>query len=142
MKTLTDEDYFYIYKLASAKQINVVDENLAKVSWNWRRVYKRFKKKTKRNERVAKPRNRVHDKLYVEWRELVLADADYRCVICGTVKNIHAHHKESYHANHELRLDPDNGVALCKSCHWDFHKLFGTRNNTDEQWRLYYSMKR
>jgi 5-methylcytosine-specific restriction endonuclease McrA len=141
MKTLTDEDYFYIYKLASAKQINVFEENQAKVSWNWRRVYKRFKKNGKIRERVKKP-NRVIDKFYVEWRELVMADANYSCVICGSVKDLHAHHKESYHANHALRLDPDNGVALCKGCHWDFHKLFGTHNNTDEQWRLYYSMKR
>lgn len=142
MSKLGEQDYFYINRLASANDINVFEENLAKIDWNWKRVYKHLKKKSKVKKTSFKKPNRAHNKLYIEWRELVLADANYHCVICGSVKNMHAHHKESYHANHELRLDPDNGVALCKSCHWDFHKMFGTHNNTDEQWRLYYSLKR
>lgn len=139
MTSKIDSPEFYLDRLAAARLIPL-NESPAKIRWNWRRVYKKLKSEKSRTN-SKKPR-RVHGKPYQEWRELVLANSNFRCVICDTTKNLQAHHIESYHANPHLRLDPDNGVTLCKRCHDDFHSLFGWRNNTDGQWRTYYSIKK
>lgn len=141
MKSSTQKDCFYLEKLAAARPITP-GESQAKIQWNWRRVYKRLQRKRGIKLPKSKTPKRVHGKGYSEWRELVLVNTDFRCAICDTLVNVQAHHIESYHANPQLRLDPDNGVALCKRCHDDFHFTFGWRNNTEEQWRTYYSLKK
>lgn len=46
------------------------------------------------------------------------------CVSCGSVEDLHAHH--IYPATIlSLRVDPSNGVALCRDCHVEFHRRYG-----------------
>ena len=46
---------------------------------------------------------------------------------------INAHHLNGYHWDKENRYNVDNGVTLCKPIHDLFHKLYGKKNNTKEQ---------
>ncbi len=60
---------------------------------------------------------------YRTWRAHVIR-RDKRCLICGTIKNRHAHHLD--HASYfiSLRFRTFNGVCLCKDCHMNFHCNF------------------
>ena len=60
---------------------------------------------------------------YRIWRAKVIRK-DSRCVICGSLKNRHAHHIN--HASYfpELRFEVSNGVCLCANCHINFHTNF------------------
>lgn len=64
-----------------------------------------------------------HTPKYREWRTSVFERDKYRCVNCGKVGGeLQAHHIKSYAKHKDLRLDINNGVTLCKSCHKDIHK--------------------
>ncbi len=67
---------------------------------------------------------------YEAWRSGVLERDNYTCQCCGENQGaIIAHHINSYKHHPKLRTEIDNGVALCKPCHDDFHLNFmgGTR---------------
>jgi len=57
---------------------------------------------------------------------------DKRCVICGSLKNRQAHHKNSWKYFPLERYDVDNGVTLCGTdketgvigCHVIFHTSY------------------
>ena len=59
-----------------------------------------------------------------EWKKRVCSKADYHCINCDTrsVRDITAHHLDSFAHQPDRRLADDNGVALCKGCHLQFHK--------------------
>lgn len=46
---------------------------------------------------------------------------DKKCVRCGAIENLQAHHLKSWKHHPELRLDVSNGVALCVLCHHAQH---------------------
>jgi len=70
-----------------------------------------------------------------EWIQKVLKRDNYTCQRCNDNKghNLNAHHLEGYHWCIELRFELSNGVTLCEKCHSQFHKLFGFKWNTSEQ---------
>ena len=71
---------------------------------------------------------------YVEWRKAVYERDDYTCQCCGQKGyDIQAHHKYNYADNESLRTDVDNGITLCKICHFAYHKIYGKHDNTTEQ---------
>ncbi|WP_373864528.1 hypothetical protein [Paenibacillus humicus] len=39
----------------------------------------------------------------------------------------------NYAEHRDRRVDVTNGVTLCKTCHDDFHRLYGRRNNNEVQ---------
>jgi predicted restriction endonuclease len=62
-----------------------------------------------------------------DWRHAVFERDNYTCQHCkarcgdGVDVHLHAHHIKGF-ANHpEHRLDVDNGLTLCKSCHYKEH---------------------
>lgn len=74
------------------------------------------------------------------WRNSIFKRDNYMCVICGkNSKNLNAHHKNGYHWDIDNRYNIDNGVTLCKECHRKFHKKYGTKNNTEEQFLEFYN---
>lgn len=74
----------------------------------------------------------------VKWRKQIFVRDNYRCKICEKQGgNLNAHHLNSYHAFPDERFKIDNGVTLCTKHHKEFHKQFGYRNNTKEQFEEY-----
>lgn len=64
------------------------------------------------------------DKLYTQeeiqtWAKEVLSRSNYACEICGEPAE-HAHHIQPKKLEPGLALDPDNGLALCKVCHYKY----------------------
>ena len=68
------------------------------------------------------------------WREAVFARDDFTCQktkIKGF--RINAHHIQNFSSFPELRFKIDNGITLSKKSHQEFHKIYGIKNNTQEQ---------
>lgn len=61
---------------------------------------------------------------------------DGKCAICGSRKNLQAHHKKPFKDFPELELDPDNIVILCenpsRNCHFVFGHLFNWSAYNDD----------
>jgi len=85
--------------------------------------------------------NRLIQKGYIEWRIAVLARYESRCAKCSLRQSrenkLDCHHIMNYRDYPSLRVDPENGIPLCKPCHKEFHTRFGIRNNNAEQLRLF-----
>lgn len=80
---------------------------------------------------------------YKKWSKQVRERDDYTCKICGKTKddgyNLVAHHLDSYDTHKDLRLDLDNGVTLCVSCHNKFHNKYKGEKTTRKQFYKYLS---
>lgn len=64
---------------------------------------------------------------YKLWRKAVYERDFYTCQSCGAKPDrkqgikIHAHHILSFAEFPHKRMDINNGITLCKSCHWKVH---------------------
>lgn len=58
---------------------------------------------------------------YKEWRDAVFKRDNYTCQMCGSVEDLHAHHKMDFVEYPALRFDINNGMTLCRSCHNEVH---------------------
>lgn len=98
-------------------------------SWNPNKTREQRQKDRKLNENAV-------------WRNQVFKRDDYECQYCKNkgVKLV-AHHKDGYHWCIDKRFDVDNGVTLCEKCHKDFHKKYGMKNNTKEQYEEFIQTK-
>jgi len=68
---------------------------------------------------------------YALWRTSVFERDGYTCPVCGKRGGeLEAHHVSNFAGCKEGRLDVDNGVTMCISCHRQFHLLFGKESNT------------
>lgn len=77
-------------------------------------------KKGHKNFRVA--RSKAYWKiLYQRWRLQILEKFNYICQVCGKKANI-VHHPKSRKEYPELIIDPNNGIAVCRSCHVNIHR--------------------
>lgn len=77
-----------------------------------------------------------HTKAYSDWRLAVFAADDYTCQRCGdgVGGNLNAHHLKAFADHPDQRVNVDNGATLCEGCHVDFHRLYGTRGFTEEDY--------
>lgn len=76
-------------------------------------------------------------KAYDIWRTTIFVRDDYTCQKCGERGGkLVAHHMDGFADFPEKRFDADNAATLCKKCHDEFGRLYGTRHNrkwqTDE----------
>lgn len=53
----------------------------------------------------------------VEWMLKVKTRDGFKCLKCGSQKNVQAHHIEPWKENENRRFDIENGITLCSSCH-------------------------
>ena len=86
-------------------------------------------------------RNRTSNLGYVRFKNEVLRRDNNTCVYCSSVENLVVHHLNSHHWDKENRVNPDNGRVLCRSCHKGFHRKYGYKYNTKEQFREFISTK-
>ena len=54
---------------------------------------------------------------YKQWRRKILKRDDYKCILCGNTKRLHADHIIPFSINKKLRLEVSNGRTLCFWCH-------------------------
>lgn len=55
------------------------------------------------------------------WAEWVKQNADYACEICGSTKDIEAHHILMFKYFPEEVDNIRNGICVCKNCHTKIH---------------------
>lgn len=62
-----------------------------------------------------------NDPEVVAWKRHVLERDGHRCRECGAEYDLHVHHILSWSEFPRFRVDPDNGITLCRECHADQH---------------------
>lgn len=55
------------------------------------------------------------------WVKLVKERDGHKCVECGDIEKLHAHHIKPWKHYPELRYDLTNGATLCETCHQIAH---------------------
>lgn len=72
---------------------------------------------------------------YTKFVKEVFARDNYTCQCCKNdiANNGVVHHLDGYNWCKEKREDVTNGILLCKTCHNNFHSIYGNGNNTKEQ---------
>ena len=79
---------------------------------------------------------------YTEWRHAAFERDDYTCQRCGVIgTRLVAHHLNGFADNVEERTDMDNASTLCEKCHKEFHRLYGVKHNTREQFEEWMTEK-
>ncbi len=67
-------------------------------------------------------RTRAYDG-YKQFHKAALKRDEYTCQVCKRIGgNLTVHHIISYSKNPELRTKEDNGITLCKKCHYGVHR--------------------
>ena len=69
------------------------------------------------------------------WREECLQrqfdrDGYNSCEMCGSRENLQVHHEKPQKTHPGMTLDPDNGIILCKDCHYKIGHKTGTECST------------
>lgn len=75
---------------------------------------------------------------YTQFIKDVYERDDYTCTVCAVKGGqLNAHHLNGYHWHRQGRTNVNNAVTLCNLCHEDFHKVYGRKENTKEQFEEY-----
>lgn len=75
---------------------------------------------------------------YREWVVKVYERDNYTCRKCGERGGtLNAHHLNGYADYPELRLSIENGATLCKSCHTKFHRKYGLKKFTENDFQTF-----
>ena len=71
---------------------------------------------------------------YKLWHKSCIQRDFFTCQKCNqSGGKLEVHHINNFAEFPEIRFAIDNGIALCKKCHKEFHKIYGRKNNTREQ---------
>lgn len=64
-----------------------------------------------------------NSQIYANWRKSVFERDVYTCQICGQKGGrLNAHHIKRFADYPDKRLELDNGITLCESCHRKVHR--------------------
>lgn len=84
------------------------DPKIGSLNHNW---------KDGSSKEIMRIRSEIREEL-TAWRRDVFIRDSFTCCMChSTGGNLNAHHIKKFSDYPELRLDINNGVTLCKSCH-------------------------
>jgi 5-methylcytosine-specific restriction endonuclease McrA len=79
------------------------------------------------NEKIRK------STIYKMWRKNIFKRDNYTCQICGEIGGrLNANHIKKFSDFVGLRFDVNNGITLCKKCH------FSLVNRHEEEWESYF----
>jgi 5-methylcytosine-specific restriction endonuclease McrA len=68
------------------------------------------------------------------WREAVFTRDNWTCQKCNRNGGyLHPHHIRNFAEEIDLRFAINNGITFCKACHKEFHKIYGVKNNYQNQ---------
>lgn len=74
----------------------------------------------KQNNGIGENIKRRNTYDYRKWRSKVI-ERDKVCQMCGSNKNLEAHHIKPFSKYPDLRLCLENGITLCRKCHRKYH---------------------
>ena len=77
-----------------------------------------------------------------EWIKNVNKRDNRHCLKCNSNKQIRSHHISSFSRFPELRFDVKNGATLCSPCHKAFHKKYGLKKFTSDDFYEFLSDNR
>jgi len=78
---------------------------------------------------------------YRKWRTSVLEREFYSCRCCGLDLELHVHHIKNLKDNEGLAFDIENGITLCRECHYSYHAFNGGNSNETNRESLEIWMK-
>lgn len=68
-----------------------------------------------------------------QWSKEIKIRDGHICQKCGATDDLESHHIYNHFDYPELRTNIDNGICLCKLCHFRFHNKYGKRYNNEKQ---------
>ncbi|HXP94857.1 MAG TPA: FAD-dependent thymidylate synthase, partial [Candidatus Binatia bacterium] len=114
--------------------VGLVRRHLGLVPWNKGKRYANPKLQGRSTSATVVRGERSHfwrggitseRKLIGQWTRLVAPDVhrthDYKCAICLSGRNLHAHHVDPVYRNPAKARDVNNLKSLCNSCHTRLH---------------------
>ena len=129
--------YHYHITSGATRSCGCLEHPSGENNWNWKGG-------------ITPERQRARErKEYKDWQQAVYKKDWYTCQCCGKSHSIEkqAHHLINFTNNINLRYDVNNGITLCRDCHYttiqgSFHNTYGTVNNTPEQLEKYINDRR
>ena len=124
--------------LSEETKKKISEANKGKTSWNKGKKFPQYSRENNPNwnpnitdeERIIKRKY----KEYEEFRTKVFKRDNYTCQLSGQIGGkLVVHHLNGYMLSESERLDINNGITLTEEIHKKFHKMYGYKNNTKEQ---------
>ena len=125
--------------LSSSDLVNGTIKSCGCLQDEWRKYYSGerhhfYNPKLTDEERLERYRYVLRGKNSVQWRKKIFERDNYTCGVCEhRGDSLVAHHLDGWNWAKDRRFDLDNGITLCKECHYDFHNIYGRGDNTKEQ---------
>lgn len=93
------------------------------------------------NSNLTKEARSNYRKGHYLWKTKVKRRDNYTCQLCGSKKDLTAHHLYNYADYPDRREDVSNGITICQEHHIEFHSkaFYGKKNNTLDQFIKYAS---
>lgn len=99
--------------------------------------YREYSNRRRQDEEQKKYQDFYNSKEWIRLSEYIKWKYFGMCVICllrdVVVDGVYTHHIEELSDRFDLRLDIDNLIALCPSCHRKVHKEYNSSKKDKEQ---------
>jgi len=112
---------------------SIIAERLSKLDKGERKTKRRIHSKTNYHTVKITEESKIRkSKEYGLWRKEVYKRDNFQCQYCKRKKvRLNAHHVLGFKKYPHLRLKTNNGITLCSSCHWKFHKKYSKTDFPD-----------
>lgn len=85
---------------------------------------------------------RVHVHACKKLRSTAIERQNGRCLVCGAITKLEAHHMEPWCTSPSRRFMLDNIAVLCETCHRAFHREFGRKHCTRIHLSIWHAQRR
>ena len=84
---------------------------------------------------ITKENDKIRNSLEINlWKKAVLERDNFTCQKTGQIGGrLVIHHINNFADFPELRTSIENGITLSRESHYEFHKIYGKKNNSREQ---------